>query len=84
MRVYVFARRNGMCVYRVAEQGWVAACRDGGIGNGVCLCVPLLSQRETRQLSPITPPFSVYLTRLLALFPAHSLFLFIFLSSPLL
>lgn len=31
--VCVLVRWNGMHVYRVAERGWVAACRDDGIGK---------------------------------------------------
>lgn len=69
--VCVFARWNGMHVYRVAERGRVAACRDDGIGKRS------LSLRPTAKpaggataiysLSPSLPP-PVYLARSPALF----------------
>lgn len=49
---------DGMgCVFTGLQSraGWRPA-ETVGLENGVCLCVPLLRQRETRQLSPITPP----------------------------
>ena len=60
-----------------SRAGWQPA-ETMGLENGVCLCVPLLSQRETRQLSPLAP--FRFLSHSLALFPAHSHFFFLFLS----
>ena len=46
--------RDGMgCMFTGLQSGagWQPA-ETKGLENGVCLCVPLLSQRDTRQLSP--------------------------------
>lgn len=51
--------------------GWRPA-ETMGLENGVCLCVPLLSQREARQLStlslPLSLPLSISLSRRLCFF----------------
>ena len=85
--VCVFARWNGMHVYRVAERGRVAACRDDGIGKRSLSLRPTakpaggataiyslsLSLSLCRSLSP-----SLCLSRSLAgsVFSAQSLFFF--------
>lgn len=75
--------RDGMgCMFTGLQSGagWRPA-ETMGLENGVCLCDPLLSQRETPQLSPLSLLSSVCLTRSLC-FRVRSLS-FSFSSAPL-
>ncbi len=56
--------QDGMgCMFTGLQSGagWRPA-ETMGLENGVCLCVPLLSQQETRQLSPLSLSLSLCLS----------------------
>lgn len=75
--------RDGMgCMFTGSQSGagWRPA-ETMGLENGVCLCDPLLSQRETPQLSPLSLLSCVCLTHSLC-FHVRS-FSFSFSSAPL-
>ena len=88
--VCVFARWNGMHVYRVAERGRVAACRDDGIGKrslslrptakpaGGATAIYSLSLSLSLSVTLSLPP-SVYLARSPALFFQLNPFFFLLL-----
>lgn len=74
--VSVFIRWNGMHVYRVAERGWVAACRDDGIGKRSLSLRPTAKPAGDAAAISSLALVSLFLSRpLTALFPAPFLFL---------
>lgn len=79
--VCVFARWNGMHVYRVAERGWVAACRDDGIGKRSLSLWPTAKPAgDATAISSLTPVLC--LSDSLALFSRSFLFFLIFERAP--
>lgn len=85
-RLCVFARWNGMHVYRVAERGWVAACRDDGIGKRSLSLRPTAKPAgDAAAISSLSPPSpSISLARQLCFLLSPIFFLtleYIFLSS---